>query len=200
MKTRPFGSGLPARQPGWCGALQWVINRTKRGANLEGASTHLHQGRYQLGTLWTALLVSSGFVVNAHACNGDPSALSADFLALRAQRGHFEGASWIPDVDRWNGRKHQLMQQLSDCALQHASNEAEVVRWMGKPDAVLRCDSAECRAVIERAAGDSAHWKSAEAPTMDALWLYRWRGEHDQLVFGIAGGKVRARGWLSAGE
>jgi hypothetical protein len=38
--------------------------------------------------------------------------------------------------------------------------------------------------------------KAPAAPHTSKLWLYRWRGEHDQLAFAIRHDRVVAAGWL----
>lgn len=120
------------------------------------------------------------------------------FRALRATRGHFDGARWSDDVDRWQGRKHLAMQALaSQMLLAHAP--AKLLRQsMGAPDGVLDPGQAAHTRAIEQ-----AQWlKAADSPAAPLkgnparLWLYRWRGSHDQLVLALDHGRVVAAGWL----
>ena len=39
--------------------------------------------------------------------------LVAEYLALRSVPGQFNGGEWNEDVDRWMGRKHSVMLELS---------------------------------------------------------------------------------------
>ncbi|MED5622323.1 hypothetical protein [Ideonella sp. BN130291] len=193
MDALPGGSGFPARWPGWCGALQRGIALAKRGAILCLGFAALHRGRHQLAGMLLMVLVSIGIGVKAHACEADLAGQSSDYRALRQTPGHFSGGPWNTAVDAWRGRKHRLMQQLADCALQRQVSEAQLRQWMGPPDAVMDCASGACAGVTGRVQA-----LQAAAPTH--LWLYDWRGHHDRLAFALSGGAVRARGWLLDGE
>jgi hypothetical protein len=63
----------------------------------------------------------------------DLAGLGAEYQELRKQTGHFSGGEWNAAVDRWNGRKHQLMTQLGE--LLAPGSTARLLEVMGEPDA-----------------------------------------------------------------
>ncbi len=126
----------------------------------------------------------------AHAAEGDAA---RTYRTLRPLRGHFDGGRWSDDVDRWQGRKHVAMQALAAEMLRERARAAQLRKSMGEPDAMLEPGQpAHARAL------EQAQWlNAAPAPvTTTTLWLYRWRGRHDQLMFALAQGRVVAAGWL----
>lgn len=119
------------------------------------------------------------------------------YRALRSVKGHFDGGPWNNDVDRWQGRKHVAMQRLAEQMLREQSAAEPLRRRMGEPDAVLQpAQAAHARALAQ------AQWQirsDSTTPTAGktaVLWLYRWRGTHDQLVLALEHGCVVAAGWL----
>lgn len=135
---------------------------------------------------------------NSRACEGNDAQWAKEFAALRTVRGHFDGGNWAADVDRWQGRKHQVMQCLA-AGLSAAGTPVERVRErMGEPDARVNCPSAECEGVVRlmEARADGAQ----RVATTRQLWVYQWRGQHDRLVFSVVAGKVSDVGWAYALE
>ena len=127
---------------------------------------------------------------DAHAAESDAA---RTYRTLRAVRGHFDGGRWSDDVDRWQGRKHVAMQTLADQMLRANAPAGQLRKSMGEPDAALEPGQpAHARAL------EQAQWlNAAPAPVnTTTLWLYRWRGQHDQLVFALTHGRVVAAGWL----
>ncbi len=80
------------------------------------------------------------------------------------------------------------MQCLANHASAQAATAAQLLLWMGEPDERLRCPSPECKAYT------AANGGAAE------VWVYRWRGKHDQLGFAISAQRVGASAWLYVGE
>jgi hypothetical protein len=135
---------------------------------------------------------------NSRACEGDAAQWAKEFAALRGVRGHFDGGNWTADVDRWQGRKHLLMQCLAAGLSAAGTPVARVRERMGEPDARVRCPSAECDGVtrLMEVRADGAR----SVPAGGQLWVYRWRGAHDRLVFTVMDGKVSDVGWAFALE
>jgi hypothetical protein len=125
-------------------------------------------------------------------CAQEMPALAQQWQALRMQSGHFDGAAWNASVDPWQGPKHQVMQQLAQQAQQGQWTAAVLTRWMGAADQVLLPTDADHVRVWRQ-----AQWQGLPA---GPLWLYRWRGTHDQLVLALPAGRVAAVGWLYALE
>lgn len=127
--------------------------------------------------------------------------LAQAFRALRPVRGHFEGGAWSDDVDRWQGRKHVLMQRLAERMLRERAAAAPLRQAMGEPDAMLKPGQAAHARAIEQ-----AQWQGAAAGAPPSggkaavLWLYRWRGTHDQLALALEHDRVVAAGWLHQWE
>jgi hypothetical protein len=135
---------------------------------------------------------------NSRACEGNEVQWAKEFAALRTVRGLFEGGSWAADVDRWQGRKHRLMQCLA-AGLSTAGTPVErVVARMGEPDARVACPSAACDGVVRlmeaRGEGERVMAEGTQ------LWVYLWRGQHDRLVFTVLAGKVSDVAWAYALE
>jgi hypothetical protein len=114
--------------------------------------------------------------------------LAQQWQAMRARPGHFAGGEWDDQVDKWQGAKHQLMQQLFDLAWGDRYDVAQLRALLGAPDRVWT-----------PAADEYANWlRMTEWHGQPAgeLWAYEWRGQHDQLLFAVEGEQVRAAGWL----
>jgi hypothetical protein len=125
------------------------------------------------------------------------SDLADEFRRLRQRRGHFEGGAWNDELDRWQGRKHQVMQQLAVQMLRSGASAQRLRQALGEPDAVLKPGTAS----HERAVAQ-AQWQidgSSKATSLNdatVLWLYRWRGAHDQLALALSRDHVVATAWL----
>lgn len=117
------------------------------------------------------------------------------WAALRTQRGHFDGAAWNDAVDRFNGRKHVVMQRLAAALLHERATQAQVRQALGRPDRVVGPRSPEQPGLLARAAASGA-----AVPLGAGLWLYRWRGTHDQLLLAMVQGRLVATAWLLDGE
>jgi hypothetical protein len=136
---------------------------------------------------WATLLGCSGCAAAA------PGAEAAnEFRTLRSVRGHFDGSAWNDDVDRWQGRKHVAMQRLAQQLLDAKANAAQVRRAMGEPDARLTPGGDAYQQAIAQ-----AQWRGTPG---GVLWLYRWRGTHDQLALAVEHDRVVATGWLHQWE
>ena len=95
------------------------------------------------------------------------------------------------------------MQQAAARLLAQRAGAGPLRRALGAPDAVLAPGSADHARAREGVAWIEAAPSAAPQRTdleTGALWLYRWRGTHDQLVFALVGGRVAAAGWVYAGE
>ena len=59
--------------------------------------------------------------------------MGREYQELRKQKGHFNGGEWNAALDRWNGRKHQVMCELGT-RLDKGSTRT-LLELMGEPDA-----------------------------------------------------------------
>jgi hypothetical protein len=138
------------------------------------------------------LAAGLGLLVGVPACAQAPppgaDALAAEWRTLRGRRGHFDGAAFDADIDRWQGRKHVLMQQLAAHAYQQRSSREALLRLLGPPDAATRDGQAEHAQALRE-----ARWQGA--PRGEML-VYDWRGRRDRLVFALHEDRVVAAGWI----
>ena len=117
---------------------------------------------------------------NVGCAQAQPGAdLAAQWQTLRPLRGHFDGAAWNADIDRWQGRKHVLMQALAAQAFDERLARDTLTQRMGAPDALWRAGQPEHASAIQQA---------------------QWRGRHDRLLFALRDGHVVATGWLMVQE
>lgn len=115
--------------------------------------------------------------------------LGAEFRVLRQQSGHFSGGAWNDDVDKWGGRKHQVMIALATALGDGKHTRAEIVAVMGEPDAVLKPGQ-----YMFGIAYDGRDQRVRE------LIVYEWRGMHDFLFFTSDGESVFGADWWAALE
>jgi hypothetical protein len=151
--------------------------------------THMHLMRARLPGL-PRRHVCLALAWPAAACAQAPGvdALAAQWRTLRTQPGHFDDARWNDDVDRWQGRKHQVMQALAQRAREQAASQTLLTQWMGAPDAQWSRGQREHGQALEQ-----AQWQGT--PQGDLL-VYNWRARRDRLVFAVHEGKVVATAWL----
>lgn len=143
--------------------------------------------------LWLLAGASSALALAQGACAQPGRAaaideLAAQWRALRTQRGHFDGAAFNADVDRWQGRKHVLMQQLAAHALEQRLHSGALRRLLGTPDETWREGQGDHAAALQQ-----ARWQGTPRGT---LAVFHWRGRHDRLVFALHADRVVAAGWL----
>jgi hypothetical protein len=140
------------------------------------------------------MLPAAAFAACAQAAPDDTAALAREWRTLRAQRGHFEGGRWNDDLDRWQGRKHQLMQSLAQRAREAAWTQADLQQWLGLPDAQWpQSPNSKPEHTPTR---QQTRWDGAAPPPEAVLWVYHWRGSRDRLIVALHGGRVVATGWL----
>lgn len=157
----------------------------------------VRERRMALGVTRRQLAFVAAACCSACALAADPAPAPPDtdlaqaFRTLRKVRGHFDGGAWNNDVDRWQGHKHVVMQALATQMLNQRASTAQLRQAMGEPDARWMPGQAEQTRAIEQ-----AQWQGAAGGKAATLWLYRWRGTHDQLVLALEHDRVAAAGWL----
>jgi len=119
----------------------------------------------------------------------DLAGLAAEYRSLRALSGHFSGGEWNDAVDRFGGRKHEVMLRLGEALGDGARTKKEVVALLGAPDQVLKPGD-----LMFRHAYDGGDERVRE------LLVYQWRGGHDFLFFTSDGTHVIGSGWWAALE
>ncbi|HLD66151.1 MAG TPA: hypothetical protein VJA19_08910 [Pseudomonas sp.] len=95
-------------------------------------------------------------------------------------------------MDKWNGKKHQVMQELATQVIQGDYQAAQLIALMGRPDRVWSESDEGYTHLLQH-----TEW---QGPAQGELWAYHWRGPHDQLLFALKDGKVTAAGWLLSWE
>ncbi|KAJ3089106.1 hypothetical protein HK102_007196 [Quaeritorhiza haematococci] len=110
--------------------------------------------------------------------------LGAEYKVLRTIKGFFDGGDeLIPEVDHFNGRKHQIMLQLQEALLSPGNGAMEVVGTMGVPDMLgLPAEVSLEDDAVPKVMGD--------------FWVYKWRGLRDFMwVYVSVLENVEASGW-----
>lgn len=115
--------------------------------------------------------------------------LAAELRALRAIPGHFGGGDWNDDVDRFGGRKHEVLVELGERLGDGTHREAELLA-LGAPDEVVARGSPAWVPIYD---------DGARVP-FDRVLVYEWRGGHDFLFFRLAGDAIVGHAWWSALE
>jgi hypothetical protein len=155
-----------------------------------------HSRRSVLGSL-LGKLVACGLATLLTACavaepapqpSAEAQRLAHEWQAMRAKPGHFTGGAWDDQVDKWQGAKHQLMQQLLDLAWSERYDATQLRALLGTPDRVWTPASLGYADGLRL-----TEWRGQPA---GELWAYEWRGQHDQLLFAVEGEQLKAAGWL----
>jgi predicted PolB exonuclease-like 3'-5' exonuclease len=136
--------------------------------------------------VWCAALV---LLAAGCAAGEDARSLAQEFKMLRAHSGHFSGGAWNDDVDRYGGRKQQVMLRLAEVLGQGSHTRADVIDRLGDPDEVLKPGDMMFR-----------HAYSGGDVRVRELLVYHWRGQHDFLYFTSDGTQVLGSGWWYALE
>jgi hypothetical protein len=120
--------------------------------------------------------------------------IAAEFRSLRTMKGHFEGGTWNDDLDKWMGRKHQLMIQLGSRLGAGQHSKAQVIQLLAPPDLT----ASEGDDLFDLVSSLPEFEKPATGPY--ELLIYYWRGRHDFLYFTSQGETIVNSGWWHAGE
>jgi hypothetical protein len=120
--------------------------------------------------------------------------IAAEFRNLRETKGHFEGGTWDDDVDKWMGRKHQVMIQLGSRLGAGEYSKTEVIQLLAPPDLIAR----EGDELFDLVNSLTDFEKPATGPY--EFLIYYWRGTHDFLYFTSQGETIINSGWWYAGE
>ncbi|MDZ7296263.1 MAG: hypothetical protein ONB14_12690 [candidate division KSB1 bacterium] len=120
--------------------------------------------------------------------------LAAEFRSLRPIKGHFEGGTWNDDVDKWMGRKHQLMIQLGSHLGSGEYSQSQVIQLLAAPDLIAH-EGDELYNLVNSLPDFE---KPATGPY--EFLIYYWRGSHDFLYFTSQGETIINSGWWYAGE
>lgn len=142
-----------------------------------------------------AVMTVAASAADAPAFDQRLQALGAEYRRLQAQQGHFDGASRDEAVDRWGGRKHEVMESLRQgLAARPHTTRTQVVSLLGAPDAQWHAGEPAQRLLPA---------ELREPPAPHALWLwYRWRGTRDGLAlrFDHRNDRLELVAWSYTGE
>ena len=114
------------------------------------------------------------------------------FRELRPIKGQFDGGSWVEEVDAWNGRKHQLMQDIAEELNGTRHSEAAIIQLLGEPDQTIQ-------------KGEELYSTLYPEPSQTTgvsaqILIYHWRGNHDYLFLISEDDVVTHIDWWYAGE
>lgn len=119
----------------------------------------------------------------------DEEALAREYRTLRLLRGHFSGGEWNDAVDRFGGRKHQVMAALGEKLGDGKHSRKRVIALMGAPDEIFLRGRPMFRQFYD-----------GRDRRVRELLVYHWRGRHDFLFFASDGRRVLASDWWAALE
>ena len=139
---------------------------------------------------------ATGDSLKTEGCNlsMESQDFAAEFRSLRTIKGHFEGGTWNNKVDRWMGRKHQIMIQLGSRLGTGDCSKAQIIQLLGPPDLSARKGDVPFDLV------NSLPEFKKPATALYELLIYYWRGTHDFLYFTSQGETIFNSGWWYAGE
>lgn len=122
--------------------------------------------------------------------------LTQQWQQLRGQTGHFSGGAWNPEVDRWDGTKHRVMQALAQALVQRKAARPEWQHRLGAPEQRLAPGGTEHGRALNSLSQPCAGGRPATA--RDELLAYEWRGQRDMLLVWAHQGNGRLAGcaWL----
>ncbi len=123
-------------------------------------------------------------------------AMAEEYRSLRNIPGHFGSGNPDPRVDRWQGRKHQLMQQLGQYVLDQQLSVTALEQLMGPPDRLFAPGEPHYDSFFRQ-----IEWQAPNPPTTQSeLMIYYFRSGHDQMLFASDNDQVSALGWFHAYE
>ncbi len=117
-----------------------------------------------------------------------------EFQKLRKTKGHFSGGKWSDSVDKWMGRKHQVMLHLQQKLTSKRADKHTIISIMGNPDIMLNYNDPQAPEFYLNTL--SREVKQAG----DEILIYKWRGSHDFLYFVIRKKKQLKSDWWMALE
>jgi hypothetical protein len=122
------------------------------------------------------------------------SQIAIEFRGLRVILGQFDGGTWDNDVDRWMGRKHKLMLQLSFLIAEGEYSKSEIIQLLNSPDHIIQKGDYfyEQIAVLRDDNG--------LASPSDEYLIYYWRGKHDFLFFTCKNRMIVSADWWYGGD
>lgn len=149
---------------------------------------------------WVALPIAFALAACAGAATTDPPGprwqdLAPEYQALQQQRGHFDGADWNPEIDRFDGRKHRLMRRLAAALAQTPPTLDELTAALGPPDARWRAGAGSPQGPLQSPLPAELRPRAG-----DTLLWYRWRGNRDGLVLLIREQRLAQIAWSHALE
>jgi hypothetical protein len=120
--------------------------------------------------------------------------MAAEFRSLRARAGHFSGGLWNDDVDRWMGRKHELMLKLGANLAEGEYTKTDIINLLGPADKAVRRGDRLFEQIIRRLS-----YKASTEDSYEFL-MYYWRGKHDFLFFTCQDDVITSSDWWHAGD
>ncbi len=123
-----------------------------------------------------------------------PKEAGIEFQRLCKIKGHFSGGDWNDDVDKWMGKKHQLMLFLQDLLVVNKAPKKEVIRIMGNPNQNLEKTDLKTPVFSDKLL------QKIRAKSWDEIIIYNWRGHHDFLYFVFTDNVIIDSDWWFARE
>lgn len=165
------------------------MNRRQSGWPVRSAfmKSHRHLALGTLLVLGLALL----FLTQVEAADPDLAALSKEYFALKARQRQLKQGEFDHQLSGSGGRYAEVIWQLSKRLGQPNTAKSEVLRYMGKPDAILASGKYQ---------PGSPGNPGGQIPKGEAHLVYFWRGWHDYVYFVCRGSVVLKVGHYAALE
>ncbi|KAK9765788.1 hypothetical protein K7432_005604 [Basidiobolus ranarum] len=134
----------------------------------------------------------------------DIKQMGEEFQALRSIPSHFSGAGeWIPEVDSFGGKKHELLKSLQETFGKAGTPATEVILNLGKPDELSPTLNLQEGISPLTMPGPALSESTKPATSNSSYYLiYHWRGRHDYAYFKVDAEeeKIIESGWYNALE
>jgi hypothetical protein len=127
--------------------------------------------------------------------------IASEFREIRKIKGHFDGEKWKDGVDKWKGRKHRLMIELSSRISGGKYKKDDIIKLLDQPDRIVHKGDDLFKQIIHQHEFDLLQ-KGYEPSTMPSyeFLVYYWRGKHDFLFFICLEDIIVHSDWWYAGE
>lgn len=117
----------------------------------------------------------SNFSIKPFSNNKEILGIINQYKNLKTKKGHFNGGEWNDELDKWNGKLHNIMIKLGENLGKPDYKCSDIINFLGDPD--------EIKKDIE-----------------EEHLIYYWRGKHDYLYFICKNGFIQKSEWYYSYE
>jgi len=118
--------------------------------------------------------------------------LSAEYKALKQIPSYFGNGEWNDDIDKWGGKKQQVMEKLGKELGNGSYTKSKVIDLLGSPDMTARSSDKIYQSLV------LSNQQGNNKP--EEILIYFWRGMHDYLYFNVEKGIIVSFDWFYSYE